>query len=324
MKAAGAKAATAAEKKYRGYKGWKTEVQTSRFFLLDWVRRAYRRFIICLTGLIFIFLLRVLNKTKVHNYKTLEKLMLERDEGVGLFTYSNHHSMLDDPGLPALFMPWHSMPWRKMRWNLCNTDMYFVHPVLTHIFRLGKGMPVSRFEGPEQRYMRDFTEKLNNKDWCHIFAEGKIVQPWRFERDEPHLGEFRIGPAKVLTHQDKAPICLPMYHIGMHNVYPERQLKPKKGQKKARGASTPISAIPRIGNQIDIFVGEPFSVEPWIERVKALGAQGVTWENDAAYKEIQEDLTNHLRERLLEVEAQARPYLYGGSGKGKKARKGRK
>uniref|UniRef100_A0A7S3Y707 Uncharacterized protein n=1 Tax=Heterosigma akashiwo TaxID=2829 RepID=A0A7S3Y707_HETAK len=65
-------------------------------------------------------------------------------------------------------------------------------------------------------------------------------------------------------------------------------------------------------------------VEPWIERVKALGAQGVTWENDAAYKEIQEDLTNHLRERLLEVEAQARPYLYGGSGKGKKARKGRK
>uniref|UniRef100_A0A6V1P9Z0 Tafazzin family protein n=1 Tax=Heterosigma akashiwo TaxID=2829 RepID=A0A6V1P9Z0_HETAK len=99
---------------------------------------------------------------------------------------------------------------------------------------------------------------------------------------------------------------------------------PPQGQKKARGASTPISAIPRIGNQIDIFVGEPFSVEPWIERVKALGAQGVTWENDAAYKEIQEDLTNHLRERLLEVEAQARPYLYGGSGKGKKARKGRK
>mmetsp|Transcript_15109 Transcript_15109/g.19917 ORF Transcript_15109/g.19917 Transcript_15109/m.19917 type:complete len:381 (-) Transcript_15109:431-1573(-) len=290
-----------------------TNTEKPRFALMDWIARAYRRFIICLTGFIFVILLRVLNRTKIHNYETLEKLMLEREEGKGLFSYSNHHSMLDDPGLPALMMPWLTMPWKKMRWNLCNDAMYFVHPVLTHIFRLGKGLPIKRTQGPNQQYLKDFMLKLENKDWCHIFAEGKINQPWRFEKDEPHLGDFRIGPAKILSHLSESPICLPIYHVGFHDILPEKQVKdPKTGKMKKKGASVPISPIPRIGHTIDIFIGEPFDVSPFIQKFKNLETSDeVTWEDDKAYREIQDELTLFLRSKLLEVEEKARPALYG-------------
>lgn len=57
---------------------------------------------------------------------------------------------------------------------------------------------------------------------------------------------------KLIAHCEKSPIVVPIYHRGMDNVIPEKVLKDKKTKKP----STPISPIPRIGNDIRLFVGE--------------------------------------------------------------------
>ena len=57
---------------------------------------------------------------------------------------------------------------------------------------------------------------------------------------------------KLIAHCENSPIVVPIYHRGMDNVIPEKVLKDKKTKKP----STPISPIPRIGNDIRLFVGE--------------------------------------------------------------------
>ena len=57
---------------------------------------------------------------------------------------------------------------------------------------------------------------------------------------------------KLIAHCKNSPIVVPIYHRGMDNVIPEKILKDKKTKKP----STPISPIPRIGNDIRLFVGE--------------------------------------------------------------------
>jgi len=142
-----------------------------RFDLNSLLYRGYRRIIIYMVGILFTTILKIANRVTVHNHDTLKKLMLERDPDVALFSYSNHHSMLDDPGIPAVLMPWLTMRWKRMRWALCNDDMYYAHPFLTHVLELGKTLPVSRTDGPSQKQLKEFMNKLEkNKDWCHIFT----------------------------------------------------------------------------------------------------------------------------------------------------------
>ena len=77
-------------------------------------------------------------------------------------------------------------------------------------------------------------------------------QSWRFEEDEPHLGDFKFGVGKLIAHCERSPLVVPIYHRGMDQIIPEKILKDKKTKKP----STPISAIPRAGKEIKLFVGE--------------------------------------------------------------------
>ena len=67
---------------------------------------------------------------------------------------------------------------------------------------------------------------------------------------------------KLIAHCEKSPIIVPIYHRGMDNVLPEKVLK----DKKTKRPSTPISPIPRIGNDIRLFVGESidFTEKVWL------------------------------------------------------------
>ena len=86
-------------------------------------------------------------------------------------------------------------------------------------------------------------------------------QGWRFEENEPRLGEFKFGVGKLIAHCDISPIVVPIYHRGMDDVIPEKILK----DKKTKRPSTPISPIPRIGQEIQLIVGESLD---FTEKVK--------------------------------------------------------
>lgn len=80
----------------------------------------------------------------------------------------------------------------------------------------------------------------------------KVRQGWRFDDHELRLGEFKFGVGKLIAHCEKSPIIVPMYHRGMDGVLPEKILK----DRKTKRPSTPISPIPRMGNDIRLFIGE--------------------------------------------------------------------
>ena len=80
----------------------------------------------------------------------------------------------------------------------------------------------------------------------------KVRQGWRFEDNEPKLGEFKFGVGKLIAHCERSPLVVPIYHKGMDLVIPEKVLK----EKKTKRPSTPISPIPRTGKEIKLFVGE--------------------------------------------------------------------
>ena len=67
---------------------------------------------------------------------------------------------------------------------------------------------------------------------------------------------------KLIAHCEKSPIIIPMYHRGMDGVLPEKILK----DRKTKRPSTPISPIPRMGNDIRLFVGEAidFTEKVWM------------------------------------------------------------
>ena len=76
-------------------------------------------------GVLFSFLLRVLNSFKSHRENILIDEIFYRPRGTPLLTVSNHQSILDDPGLWACFLPWWRMRPEQMRWSMCTEDVFF-------------------------------------------------------------------------------------------------------------------------------------------------------------------------------------------------------
>ena len=68
------------------------------------------------------------------------------------------------------------------------------------MFGAGNVMPLDRSGSLEQPMFKRFNEKLAAGKWCHLFAEGKIFQKWRFGVDEPQLGAFKYGIGKLIAH----------------------------------------------------------------------------------------------------------------------------
>ena len=131
----------------------------------------------------------------------------------------------------------------------------------------GNVIPLDRSGSLEQPLFKLFQEKLGNGSWCHIFAEGKVRQNWRFNvENEPVLGDFKFGVGKLIAHCEVSPIVIPIYHRGMDGVIPEKVLNDKKSKR----ASTPISVVPRRGNEISLYVGEPLDFTEKIKEFKAL------------------------------------------------------
>jgi monolysocardiolipin acyltransferase len=107
---------------------------------------------------------------------------------------------------------------------------------------------------------------------------------------------------KLIAHCEKTPIVVPFYHRGMDKVVPEKVLK----NKKTKRASTPISPIPRTGNDVTVYIGEPID---FTEKIQAFRKQHPgaldTWRSTMESIHLYEEITLTIRSAVLKLEAEA-------------------
>lgn len=164
-------------------------------------------------------------------------------------------------------------------------------------------IPLDRSGSIDQPLFKRFHEKLEAGSWCHIFAEGKVRQSWRFHDNEPILGDFKVGVGKLIAHSKRCPIVIPMYHKGMDKVLPEVVLKDKKSKKPSK----PISYIPRIGNSVEVYFGPPLDFTDTIKDFKEKNPNFSTesWTTTADGLQLYSQIACKVRLAVLKLEAEA-------------------
>lgn len=154
--------------------------------------------------------------------------------------------------------------------------------------------------------LQRFNEKLKNGSWCHIFSEGKIYQNWRFINEEPVLGTLKHGIGKLIVHSyPNVPIVLPIYHKGMNMIIPEKKLD-LNILKNKKTPSTPISIIPRSGNEIECYIGKPIDFTSIIDIfITNYPDKLYEWNSSFETLQLYEYITNIIKIELLKLEAEA-------------------
>lgn len=163
-------------------------------------------------------------------------------------------------------------------------------------------IPLDRSGAIDQPLLQAFFRLLDRGQWCHIFAEGKVRQNWRFEANEPRLGEFKLGVGKLIAHCKVCPIVIPIYHTGMDDVLPEVVLEDRKSKK----ASKPISFIPRKGLTIEMYFGEPIDFSDTVSRFKQQFPDMLNhWRTTTETLQLYGEITDVIRQKVLLLEAEA-------------------
>lgn len=232
--------------------------------------------------------------------------IFRRPTGKGLLTVSNHQSILDDPGLWAAVLPFWRVRPEQLRWTLCTEDVFFFKRPLQNCMAAGNVLPLDRTGLLDQPMFRLFLDKLRVGAWCHIFAEGKVWQNWRFpDYEDIRLGSFKHGVGKLVAHSyPNVPIVLPMFHMGMDSVLPEKPLK--RFTKGKHRPSTPASLIPKTGKKIAVFFGEPIDFTGKVQAFeKAHPGLLQHWQTSLVTMQLYEEISREVREKVLLLEAEA-------------------
>ena len=277
---------------------------------------AFIKFIITSTTF---FVMKIMNKTYLHDSNNnLKKYIFERNsKEVGLLTISNHCSVIDDPGIWCGTLPLRKLTLDNMRNIVMVEEAYYSLGKLSAYILHGLNcLPIRRgdIRGLESPQLKELHKRLNGessptREWCHIMVEGRICQPWRFMGTNiPHLCKFRLGAAKIIASSPPSrTIVLPIYHRGMHNVFPETppegaclksnsedcskmMITRLSGKTKAR--------IPSWGNRIDVFVGDP------IEFKDIVPHEGYSFEI-SGMKDLLYQINSRLHDAMLKLEARA-------------------
>ncbi len=264
------------------------------------------------------FIMRIMNKTFLHDPNcNLRRYAFHRnDTDLGLLTISNHVSVIDDPGLWCGILPLRKLTLENMRNIVMVEDAYYRLGKFSALILHGLNcLPIRRgdirgLESPQLKELHDrLTGKFLRKEWCHIMVEGRICQPWRFnslKENLPHICKFRLGAAKLIASSSPSKtIVLPIYHYGLHNVFPETP--PEDAYTLTEDGSRLIATrmsgktkigFPRWGNRIDVYVGDP------IDFTDLVPEEGYAFERTDK-RELLSQINERLYNAMLQLEAKA-------------------
>uniref|UniRef100_A0AC34R611 Tafazzin family protein n=1 Tax=Panagrolaimus sp. JU765 TaxID=591449 RepID=A0AC34R611_9BILA len=203
------------------------------------------------------------NKLVVQNRDVLLRLLADKSRS--LLTISNHRSNIDDPFV------WASFPLSnffanidRFRYTPTAHNICFTKAFHTYIFSLGRCVPIVRGAGVFQECMDFCIEKLNEKQWVHMYPEGKVT---------PEPIRFKWGIGRLLNETKEPPIILPIWVKGMDNVWP---------------SSPPY--YPLFGKTVEVIVGEPLDSKDILSSLKSI-----------TEIERRKEITDYLQDTLFEL-----------------------
>lgn len=193
------------------------DVFDSKHYEYGFLRYNLSKFVVGSLISIFRFQLRYLNNFKFYGDKEFQEF-LDKPRERGVLTISNHTSTLDDPTLMSNLVSSKMIFNQTMlRFSICAKDMCFKNRLLSETFFLFKALPIERGGGTEQRGMEIIYKKLKEKNWVHIFPEGRISQTGV-------MNPIKRGVSRIILETN--PIVLPFYHEGMDKVLPVKTYIP--------------------------------------------------------------------------------------------------
>lgn len=287
---------------------------TSRYPLGFWVHFVLMRFIVHLSR----WIMTMRNTTVLHDeHGHLHRLLYDRSEDVGLLTFSNHCSVLDDPCIWCGVLPPERSDPRIARSILMVEQWYYVAGEFSAaIFRGFNCLPLRRGDrrGLESPQLQVLHQRLNGKsnhggkeghkeqgrrEWCHLMAEGRVLQPYRFDPlGLPRLGKLRLGVAKLIASSPPSKtVVLPVFHDGMHMLAPETPAENFGGVDNRSGKTE--SFMPTDGNRVDVYVGDPIDFTDLIPV-----SDGLPF-SEPVDKALLNTINDRLREALLTLEKRA-------------------
>ncbi|KAJ3219521.1 hypothetical protein HK099_004663 [Clydaea vesicula] len=225
---------------------------------------------------IFTRVIGKLTRTSIETYNKEKflNLILNRNDR-GLITVSNHTATVDDAvvfsvlplsvllSTPSIF-----------RWSLGAKEICFTNSLYNWFFSSGQILPIERGAGIFQDTMDRSIEKLNKKEWIHIFSEGRVNQSSEMLR-------FKWGISRLIMESKIPPLIIPFYHTGIDKLLPLK------------------SYIPRMNNEVKIAFGNPIDSKILLKKVEGLNE-----------KEARIFIANYLREKTIELQVNFKKYNF--------------
>ncbi|KAK3714411.1 hypothetical protein QZH41_020641 [Actinostola sp. cb2023] len=120
----------------------------------------------------------------------------------------------------------------KVRWILGAKELMFSNSLHSYFCSRGKVG-----DGVYQIGMDFALEELNHGQWIHVFPEGKIIE-------DGSLVRLKWGVGRLIAESNVTPIVLPIWHVGMNDVLPNK-----------------YPYMPHIMKKVTVLVGEPMTFD---------------------------------------------------------------
>jgi len=220
-------------------------------------------------GSISKFWLKYCSRTKVYHINRLYNTINKTDRPV--ITIANHHSCVDDPLLFGI-LTYKQFNSPNMRWSVGASDICFTKKHHAYFFGCGQVIPVVRGDGVFQRGMDYAIEKLNNNGWVHVFPEARVNMDKTFIR-------FKWGVGRLIDECKKIPVVVPIYHLGMDSVMPNKR-----------------PYIPQFNKKLTIIIGESIDFTELLVKLRDEGKSA---------EEIRQVLTQKLQDAMEQLKIEA-------------------